>query len=210
MTSAADDFARHLAACPLVAVLRGITPGEVTAVGSALLAAGIRILEVPLNSPEPFESIARLSDLAGDDALVGAGTVLDVAGVERVAAAGGRLVVSPSTDVDVIAASVALDMMSLPGFFTPSEAFVALKAGAHGLKFFPAEAGSPAVIKAMKAVLPRGVPVLAVGGMSPEGVAAWAAAGADGFGLGASLYKPGTSAEAAGAMAARFVAALRP
>ena len=210
MTTAADDLARHLAACPLVAVLRGITPGEISAVGSALIAAGIRILEVPLNSPEPFESIARLSDLAGDDALVGAGTVLDVPSVERVAAAGGRLVVSPSTDIEVIAATVALGMASLPGFFTPSEAFAALKAGAHGLKFFPAEAGSPAVIKAMKAVLPRGVPVLAVGGMTPEGVAAWAAAGADGFGLGASLYKPGTSAEAAGAMAARFVAALTP
>jgi len=210
MTTAHEDFARHLAACPLVAVLRGITPGEVVAVGSALIAAGIRIIEVPLNSPEPYESIARLCDLAGDAALVGAGTVLDVAGAERVAAAGGRLVVSPSTDPDVIAATVALGMVSLPGFFTPSEAFAALKAGAHGLKFFPAEAGSPAVLKAMKAVLPRGVPVLAVGGMTPEGVAAWAAAGADGFGLGASLYKPGTSAEAAGAMAARFVAALTP
>ena len=210
MTTAAEDFARHLAACPLVAVLRGIRPEEVIDVGAALIAAGIRILEVPLNSPEPYESIARLSDLAGDDALVGAGTVLDVAGAERVASAGGRLVVSPCTDPEVIAATVALGMVSLPGFFTPSEAFAALKAGAHGLKFFPAEAGSPAVIKAMKAVLPRGVPVLAVGGMTPEGVAAWQAAGADGFGLGASLYKPGTSAEAAGAMAARFVAALTP
>ena len=208
MTLAADDFARHLAACPLVAVLRGITPGEVAEVGAALIAAGIRILEVPLNSPEPFESIARLSALAGDQALVGAGTVLDVASVERVAAAGGRLVVSPATDAAVIAATIALDMVSLPGFFTPSEAFAAIAAGAHGLKFFPAEAGSPAVIRALKAVLPRDVPVLAVGGMTPEGVAAWAAAGADGFGLGASLYRPGTSAEAAGAMAARFVAAL--
>jgi 2-dehydro-3-deoxyphosphogalactonate aldolase len=210
MTLAVDDFARHFAACPLVAVLRGITPGEVTDVGAALIAAGIRILEVPLNSPEAFESIARLTDLAGDDALVGAGTVLDVASAERVAAAGGRLVVSPSTDADVIAATVALEMVSLPGFFTPSEAFAALRAGAHGLKFFPAEAGSPAVIKALRAVLPRAVPVLAVGGMTPEGIAAWAAAGADGFGLGASLYRPGTSAEAAGAMAARFVAALTP
>jgi len=210
MTDAADDLARHLAACPLVAVLRGITPGEITAVGSALLAAGIRIIEVPLNSPEPFESIARLSDLAGDKALIGAGTVLDVPGVERVAAAGGQLVVSPSTDPDVIAATVALGMASLPGFFTPSEAFAALSAGAHGLKFFPAEAGSPAVLRALKAVLPRGVPLLAVGGMTPDGIAAWTAAGADGFGLGASLYKPGTTAEAVGAMAARFVAAVRP
>jgi 2-dehydro-3-deoxyphosphogalactonate aldolase len=165
---------------------------------------------VPLNSPEPFESIARLCDLTGDDALVGAGTVLDVPGVERVAAAGGRLVVSPSTDPEVIAATVALGMASLPGFFTPSEAFAALRAGAHGLKFFPAEAGSPPVLRALKAVLPRGVPVLAVGGMTPDGIAAWAAAGADGFGLGASLYKPGMTAEAVGAVAARFVAAVRP
>jgi len=210
MTSASGDLVRHLAACPLVAVLRGITPGEVTAVGAALLGAGIRVIEVPLNSPEPFESIARLCDLAGDNALVGAGTVLDVSGVERVAAAGGRLVVSPSTDPEVIAATVALGMASLPGFFTPSEAFAALRAGAHGLKFFPAEAGSPPVLRALKAVLPRGVPVLAVGGMTPDGIAAWAAAGADGFGLGASLYKPGMTAEAVGAVATRFVAAVRP
>ena len=210
MTSASGDLVRHLTACPLVAVLRGITPGEVTAVGAALLGAGIRVIEVPLNSPEPFESIARLCDLTGDDALVGAGTVLDVPGVERVAAAGGRLVVSPSTDPEVIAATVALGMASLPGFFTPSEAFAALRAGAHGLKFFPSEAGSPPVLRALKAVLPRGVPVLAVGGMTPDGIAAWAAAGADGFGLGASLYKPGMTAEAVGAMAARFVAAVRP
>lgn len=201
-------FDRHFAACPLVAVLRGIRPDEVEAVGEALITAGLRILEVPLNSPDPYESINRLSALAGDRALVGAGTVLDVESVVRVAAAGGGLVVSPSTDTAVIAATVAAGMVSLPGFFTPTEAFTALAAGAHGLKFFPAEAGSPAVIKALKAVLPRGVPVLAVGGMTPDGMAAWSAAGADGFGLGASLFKPGTSAAAAGDMAARFVAAL--
>ena len=205
---AAEDFARHFAACPLVAVLRGIRPDEVEAVGAALLEAGIRILEVPLNSPEPFESIARLSGLADDRGLVGAGTVLDTESVGRVEAAGGRLIVSPNCDPEVIAATVAAGMVSLPGFFTPSEGFAAIRAGAHGLKFFPAEAGSPAVLKALRAVLPRDMPVLAVGGMTPEGIGAWKAAGADGFGLGASLFRPGTTPEAAGEMAARFVAAL--
>jgi 2-dehydro-3-deoxyphosphogalactonate aldolase len=200
-------FARAFAACPLVAVLRGIRPDEVVAIGDAIIAAGICILEVPLNSPDAFESITRLSALATDDVLVGAGTVLDVDSVHRVAAAGGQLIVSPSTDINVIAATVAAGMASLPGFFTPSEAFAAIAAGAHGLKFFPAEAGSPAVIKALRAVLPRDVPVLAVGGMTPEGMAAWSAAGADGFGLGASLFRPGMTADEVGAMARRFVAA---
>ena len=203
-----DRFARAFAACPLVAVLRGIRPDEVVAIGDALIAAGIRILEVPLNSPDAYESITRLSALATDDVLVGAGTVLDVDSVHRVAAAGGQLIVSPSTDTNVIAATVAAGLVSLPGFFTPSEAFAAIAAGAHGLKFFPAEAGSPAVIKALRAVLPRDVPVLAVGGMTPEGMAAWAAAGANGFGLGASLFRPGMTVDEVGAMARRFVAAV--
>ena len=206
--TAVDDFMAAFAACPLVAVLRGIRPDEVDAVGAALLAAGVRIIEVPLNSPEPYESIARLSSLAVSGAVVGAGTVLDGEAVGRVAAAGGTLIVSPSVDAEVIAATVAAGMVSLPGFFTPTEAFAALRAGAHGLKFFPAEAGSPAVLKALRAVLPRDVPVLAVGSMTPEGIGAWQAAGADGFGLGGSLYRPGTTAEAVEAMATRFVAAL--
>jgi 2-dehydro-3-deoxyphosphogalactonate aldolase len=206
MTNAAR-FATAFAACPLVAVLRGIQPSEVDAIGTALIDAGITILEVPLNSPEPYAAITRLAALAGTRALVGAGTVLDTESVARVAAAGGRLIVSPATDPAVIAATLAMDMVSMPGFFTPSEAFAAIAAGAHALKFFPAEAGSPAVIKALKAVLPRAIPVLAVGGMTPEGLAAWAAAGADGFGLGSGLYRPGTTAEAAAAVAARFVAA---
>ena len=201
-------FASAFAACPLVAVLRGIRPDEVTAVGEVLIAAGIHILEVPLNSPDAFESITRLSALATADVLVGAGTVLDVESVHRIAAAGGQLVVSPATDPAVIAATVAAGMVSMPGFFTPSEAFAARAAGAHALKFFPAEAGSPAVIKALRAVLPRDVPVLAVGGMTPEGIAAWAAAGADGFGLGSSLFRPGMAIDDVAAMARRFVAAL--
>lgn len=206
--TALEDFTTAFAACPLVAVLRGIRPDEVDAVGAALMAAGVRIIEVPLNSPEPYESIARLSSLAAGGAVVGAGTVLDAESVGRVAAAGGTLIVSPSVDAEVIAGTVAAGMVSLPGFFTPTEGFAALKAGAHGLKFFPAEAGSPAVLKAMRAVLPRDVPVLAVGSMTPEGIGAWKAAGADGFGLGGSLYRPGVTAEAVGDMAARFVAAL--
>lgn len=203
-------FASAFAACPLVAVLRGIRPDEVVAVGEALIAAGIHILEVPLNSPEAYESITRLSALATADVLVGAGTVLDVDSVHRVAAAGGQLIVSPATDPAVIAATVAAGMVSLPGFFTPSEAFAAIAAGAHALKFFPAEAGSPAVIKALRAVLPRDVPVLAVGGMTPDGIAAWTAAGADGFGLGAALFRPGMASDDIAATARRFVAAVMP
>ena len=207
--SNAERFETAFAACPLVAILRGIQPAEVESVGTALLDAGITLIEVPLNSPEPWESITRLAALAGTRALVGAGTVLDVESVGRVAAAGGGLIVSPATDPDVIAATRAADLVSIPGFFTPSEAFTALKAGAHALKFFPAEAGSPAVLRAMKAVLPRDTRVLAVGGVTPDGLAAWAAAGADGFGLGSSLYKPGSTAAAVGEAAARFVAAIR-
>lgn len=203
-------FASAFAACPLVAVLRGIRPDEVVAVGEALIAAGIHILEVPLNSPEAYESITRLSALATADVLVGAGTVLDVESVHRVAAAGGQLIVSPATDPVVIAATVAAGMVSLPGFFTPSEAFAAIAAGAHALKFFPAEAGSPAVIKALRAVLPRDVPVLVVGGMTSDGIAAWAAAGADGFGLGAALFRPGMAIDDVAAVARRFVTAVIP
>jgi 2-dehydro-3-deoxyphosphogalactonate aldolase len=206
--TAKDTFSRHFGACPLVAVLRGIRPDEVEDVGAALIDAGLRILEVPLNSPEPFESIARLSALAGDRALVGAGTVVDVEAVGRVAAAGGQIIVSPSTDVAVIGATIEADLVSAPGFFTPSEGFAAIHAGAHLLKFFPAEAGSPAVIKALKAVLPRHIPVLAVGGMTPDGLAPWRAAGADGFGLGSNLFRPGMTAAESGAMAARYVQAL--
>lgn len=206
--TAPHDFTVHLAACPLVAILRGVRPDEVEAIGTVLLDAGIRIIEVPLNSPDPFESITRLSGLAAGRALVGAGTVLDIEAVARVAAAGGQLVVSPNTDPIVIAASVAAGLVSLPGFFTPSEAFVALAAGAHGLKLFPAEAATPAVLKALRAVLPPAVPVLAVGGITAEGMSAWTAAGASGFGLGSGLYKPGMTAAAVSEAARRYVTAI--
>ncbi|OYU15460.1 MAG: 2-dehydro-3-deoxy-6-phosphogalactonate aldolase [Alphaproteobacteria bacterium PA4] len=206
--TAPHDFAAHLAACPLVAILRGVRPDEVEAIGTVLLDAGIRIIEVPLNSPDPFASITRLSGLAAGRALVGAGTVLDGDAVARVAAAGGQVIVSPNTDTAVISASVAAGLVSLPGFFTPSEAFAALAAGAHGLKLFPAEAATPAVLKALRAVLPPATPVLAVGGITADGMSAWTTAGAAGFGLGSGLYKPGMTAAAVGEAARRYVAAI--
>lgn len=206
--TALERFGAHLAGCPLVAIVRGITPGEVEAVGAALIEAGIRIIEVPLNSPDPLESIALLSKRFGDDATVGAGTVLDPADVARVADAGGRIIVSPDANVEVIAATVAAGLVSAPGYFTPTEGFAALRAGAHALKLFPAEAASPAVLKAQRAVLPRNVPVLMVGGVTPETMAGYLAAGADGFGLGSGLYSPGRSAADVGERARAYVAAL--
>jgi 2-dehydro-3-deoxyphosphogalactonate aldolase len=195
--------------CPLVAIIRGVTPEEAEAVGAAIFEAGIRIIEVPLNSPSPLDSIERLARTLGDEALVGAGTVLDTDQVARVRNAGGRIIVSPSTNRDVIAATADAGLVSSPGYFTPSEAFEALAAGAHGLKFFPAEAASPAVIKAQKAVLPPDVPVLIVGGIKPDNMTPWTEAGADGFGLGSALYKPGQSAEETSRTARAFVEAVR-
>lgn len=186
-------FRRRFDECPLVAIIRGITPGEAEAVGDALYAAGIRIIEVPLNSPEPLESISRLARRLGERALVGAGTVLEPGQVAEVKAAGGRLIVSPNVCLPVIEATVEQGMISSPGCFTPSEAFAALGAGAHALKLFPAEAASPAVVKAQRAVLPQDVPVIVVGGVTPASMKAWLDAGADGFGLGSGLYAPGRS-----------------
>ena len=209
MTDPAELFATHFAACPLVAVLRGLTPDEAPAVADALVDAGITLIEVPLNSPDPFRSIAQLADRYGDRAVIGAGTVLTVADVARVADAGGVLVVSPNTDPAVIGASVAAGMISLPGYFTPSEGFAALAAGAHGLKLFPADGAAPAFLKAQRAVLPRATRVLAVGGITPETMAAWRDAGADGFGLGSNLYRTGKSAADVAVDARRFVAAVK-
>lgn len=194
--------------CPLVAILRGLRPEEAAGMGAALVEAGFGLIEVPLNSPDPLASIAALARTCGDRALVGAGTVLDPADVARVRDAGGRLIVSPNTNTAVIAATVAAGMVSAPGYFTPSEAFAALGAGAHALKLFPAEAASPAVVRAQRAVFPPEVPLLVVGGVTPEGMAPWLAAGADGFGLGGALYRPGQPVAETAARAAAFVAAL--
>lgn len=206
--TAQDDLARAFAECPLVAILRGIAPAEAEAVGDALVDAGFRLIEVPLNSPDPLDSIGWLARRFGDKALVGAGTVLDPADVDRIAEVGGRLIVSPNTDTGVIAATVGAGLISAPGYFTPSEAFAAIQAGAHAIKLFPAEAASPAVVKAQRAVLPRHVPLIVVGGITPEAMSPYLAAGADGFGLGGALYRPGMRADEVAARAQAFVAAL--
>jgi 2-dehydro-3-deoxyphosphogalactonate aldolase len=177
---------------PLVAILRGLTPQEAPAIGLALAEAGFRILEVPLNSPQPLESIALLARALGDRCLVGAGTVLTPRQVEDVKDAGGRLIVMPHADVDVIAAAHALGLRCTPGVATPTEAFAALRAGADALKLFPAEQLPPPVLKAWLSVLPRGTGVLPVGGITPERMAAYRDAGATGFGIGSALYAPGT------------------
>ena len=189
-----QELKRRLAECPLVAIIRGVTPSEAEAIGAAICEAGIRIIEVPLNSPEPLKSIEILAKSLGERALVGAGTVLDPADVMRVKDAGGRIIVSPNTYAPVIEATAAAGLVSSPGFSTPSEAFEALRAGAHALKLFPAEAASPAVVKALLAVIPRDIPLLVVGGVKADGMKPWIEAGAAGFGLGSGLYKPGQSA----------------
>ncbi|SOB78824.1 2-keto-3-deoxy-phosphogalactonate aldolase [Sphingomonas guangdongensis] len=201
-------FDAALARCPLIAILRGVTPEEVVAVGEALVAAGFTLIEVPLNSPDPLSSMVRLAEALAGRAQVGAGTVLRVADVAAVADAGGALVISPNADTRVIAAAAARDLVSLPGIATPTEAFAALDAGAAALKLFPAEASSPAVLRAMRAVLPPGTRVLPVGGITPDAMAPWRAAGAAGFGLGSALYRPGMSAAEVGERARAFVAAL--
>ena len=201
-------FQRHFATCPLVAVIRGVTPQEAEAVGDALFDAGIRIIEVPLNSPEPLQSIEKLAKRMGDKALVGAGTVLNTRQVADVQSAGGMIVVSPNTNTEVIAATAAAGMVSCPGYFTPSEAFAALNAGAHVLKLFPAEAATPAYLKAQRAVLPKDVPILVVGGVTPDVVGPWLEAGANGFGLGSGVYKPGNTPEQVLDSARAYVAAI--
>lgn len=192
--TANEQFQILLAECPLIAILRGVRPDEVEAIGDALVEGGVRIIEVPLNSPDPLDSIARLSARFGGQALIGAGTVLSVDQIDPIRAAGGRLIVSPSTNPHVIAATVAAGLVSCPGYFTVSEAFAALDAGAHALKLFPAEAASPAVVRAQRAVLPKELRLIVVGGVAPETMSSWFAAGADGFGLGSGIYRPGQTA----------------
>jgi 2-dehydro-3-deoxyphosphogalactonate aldolase len=203
--SAVEDFRRYLGECPLVAIIRGVMPDEVEEVGDALYAAGIRIIEVPLNSPDPLASIGRLAKRLGSKALIGAGTVLKSEQVREVAEVGGRLIVSPNTYAPVIEATAAAGMASTPGYFTPSEAFEALRAGAHGLKLFPAEAASPALVKAQRAVLPKEVPLLVVGGVTPANMKPYLDAGANGFGLGSGLYSPGRAVDEVMARARAYV-----
>jgi len=184
------DISQYL---PLVAILRGVKPDEVCAVAQCLIDEGFGMIEVPLNSPNPFESIRNLSEQYGDKYLIGAGTVLSVADVENVAKAGGQLVVSPNTNAQVIKAAKAKSMMVLPGCLTPTEAFTALEAGADGLKFFPASSMNLSLFKGLKAVLPTDTLMYAVGGVDHTNMADYFAVGINGIGLGSSLYKAGKS-----------------
>jgi 2-dehydro-3-deoxyphosphogalactonate aldolase len=193
--SAKDLLKRYLNECPLVAIIRGVRPDEAEAIGDAIFEGGIRNIEVPLNSPNPMNSIEKLAARFGDRALVGAGTVLKAEQVQQVKDVGGRIIVSPDSNAEVISAAAKAGLVSSPGYFTPSEAFSALRAGAHALKLFPAEAASPTVLKAQLAVIPKDVPVLVVGGVQPDNMQPWLEAGAVGFGLGGGLYKPGQSPE---------------
>jgi 2-dehydro-3-deoxyphosphogalactonate aldolase len=194
---------------PLIAILRGITPDEALPVGQALVDAGLRIIEVPLNSPQPLRSIEALARAFGDRCLVGAGTVLSPAQADEVAAAGGRLIVMPHGDVAVIRAAKGRGLWCAPGIATPTEGFAALAAGADALKLFPAELLTPAVLKALRAVFPPDALFLPVGGITPQNLAAYRAAGASGFGLGSALYKPGMTAAQVQAAATAFVQAWR-
>jgi 2-dehydro-3-deoxyphosphogalactonate aldolase len=191
--SAKQLLQHYLDQCPLIAIIRGVKPDEAEDIGNAIYEGGIRIIEVPLNSPDPLKSIQRLAARFGDQALIGAGTVLRAQDVGKVKGVGGRLIVSPDTNAEVIAAAVEGGLVSSPGYFTPSEAFAALRAGAHTLKLFPADGASPAVLKAQLAVLPTDVPIMAVGGIKPDNMGPWLDAGAKGFGLGSGLYAPGRS-----------------
>lgn len=201
-----NDYLKDL---PLIAILRGVRPDEVEAIGAALFDVGFRAIEIPLNSPDPLVSIEKLSTQLGDTALVGAGTVLQPEQVGQVADAGGRLIVSPNAKLEVIAATVRAGLASAPGVATPTEGFAALDAGAHALKLFPAEAIGPKVVKAWCAVVPADVPLMPVGGIAPGNMHEFVAAGATGFGLGSALYKAGMSVDTVAANAADFAHAWR-
>jgi len=198
-----------LAACPIVAILRGVKPDEVEGVAEALIEAGVGVIEVPLNSPQPFESIARLVQRFGARALIGAGTVMSEGDVAQLAQIGARLVVMPHGDPAVIRAAKAHGLIVAPGVFTPTEAFAALAAGADALKLFPAEALPPKIVRALRAVLPKETLVLAVGGVGVDNLADYARAGCDGYGIGTSLFAPGRSLDAISIAARALVAAAK-
>lgn len=208
ISSAAQTLAHAMTRLPLIAILRGLTPDEAPRIGEALVNSGFAIIEVPLNSPNPLQSIATLTRQF-PQTLIGAGTVLNAQQVKDVHAAGGRLVVAPNFNPAVVAQALTLNMVVLPGVATPSEAFAALDAGAHGLKLFPAEMISPAILKAMRAVLPPETSLMPVGGITPDNMASYRAAGASGFGLGSALYTPGRSAEGVRERALAFVNAYK-
>lgn len=207
--SALAEFQTAFAACPIVAILRGVRPDEVVAITEALVAEGIRIIEVPLNSPEPLRSIELLARSFSGRAVIGAGTVLRADEVAAVAAVGGQLIVSPNTDTAVIAESKARGLVSSPGFQTPTEAFAAIGAGADVLKYFPGEAATPAIIKALSAVVPKSVPMLIVGGVAADSIDRWTGTPVAGFGIGGSLYRAGDTPVAVAGKARAFVSALQ-
>lgn len=207
--SARELLQRHVEGCPLIAIIRGVTPQDVEATGAAIAEAGITIIEVPLNSPDPLRSIELLARRFGERVLVGAGTVLNIDQVRQVKDAGGRIIVSPDTNIEVIAAAAQAGLVSSPGYFTPTEAFAAIRAGANALKLFPAEGASPSVLKGQLAVIPKEVPVFAVGGIKPDNMQPWLDAGAAGFGLGSGLYKPGQDSAETLEKARAYVAGVR-
>jgi len=203
-----EAFGNWLKRWPLVAILRGIRPGEAQDIGTMLVETGFTIIEVPLNSPEPFASIVRLAKRLGDRVLVGAGTVTDWEQVTKIADAGGRVIVMPHADERVIEAAKRRNLFVVPGFATPTEAFRMINAGADAIKLFPAEANPPKVLKSLRAVLPKEIPILPVGGITPQNMTDYWVAGADGFGLGSALYKPGMTVEQVAQSAADFRLAL--
>ena len=203
------SYDEHFAAMPVVAILRGLRPSEAVATGQALVEGGIRIIEVPLNSPEPLTSIGLLQDAFGDRAAIGAGTVLDPADVDRVREVGGTVIVSPNCNAEVIRRTRDAGMISLPGCLTPTEAFAALAAGAHAVKLFPGELVTPNVARAMAAVLPKGTKLLVVGGVSADSMGDWKNSVVHGFGIGSSLFKPGSTPDEVGERARKLVEAVR-
>jgi 2-dehydro-3-deoxyphosphogalactonate aldolase len=202
------DMKAWMGRCPLIAILRGIKPVEAESIGDALEEAGVRIVEVPLNSPDPLQSIATLARVFGDRMLVGAGTLTDAAQVAQVVDAGGKLIVTPHAELSVVRAAKEAGLFAAPGFFNPTEAFALLKAGADAIKLFPAEVLGPPMLKALKAVLPKSTLIVPVGGISEKSIPQWTAAGANGFGAGSSIYMPGDDAKTVLTKARRLLNAL--